>query len=141
MAAEASIQAGQVHDETAGDDTSSNPGAGVTIQRIQELLETKDDTSRFVGLALLKSVLDNSPQLRQDEEAVATLWHSVSPKFLDRLLRSGAKQGTLPKDARDMIDIAVGVVHIFSVLLPEDSKKDPNLVGRIPALVSVILHR
>jgi hypothetical protein len=145
MAAEASSQAGQVHDadisDNIGDNTSNNPEAAVTIQRIQELLKTKNDTSRFVGLALLKSVLDNSPQLREDEEAVTTLWHSVSPKFLDRLLRSGAKQGSSPKDARDMIDIAVGVVHIFSVLLPDDSKKDPNLVGRIPALVSVILHR
>ncbi|KAH8781276.1 Neurochondrin-domain-containing protein [Diaporthe sp. PMI_573] len=144
MAAEASSQAGQVHDadisDNIGDNTSNNPEAAVTIQRIQELLKTKNDTSRFVGLALLKSVLDNSPQLREDEEAVTTLWHSVSPKFLDRLLRSGAKQGSSPKDARDMIDIAVGVVHIFSVLLPDDSKKDPNLVGRIPALVSVILH-
>lgn len=120
----------------------NNPEAAVTIQRIQELLKTKNDTSRFVGLALLKSVLDNSPQLREDEEAVTTLWHSVSPKFLDRLLRSGAKQGpSPPKDARDMIDIAVAVVHIFSVLLPDDSKKDSSLVGRIPALVSVVLHR
>lgn len=127
--------------EAGTSDNTSNPEAAVTIQRIQELLKTKNDTSRFVGLALLKSVLDNSPQLREDEEAVTTLWHSVSPKFLDRLLRSGAKQGSSPKDARDMIDIAVGVVHIFSVLLPDDSKKDPSLVGRIPALVSVILHR
>lgn len=122
------------------DDSSNKADAGVTIQRIQELLKTKNDTSRFVGLALLKSVLDNSLQLREDEEAVTTLWHSVSPKFLDRLLRSGAKEGPSPKDARDMIDIAVGVVHIFSVLLPDESKREPSLVGRIPALVSVILH-
>lgn len=141
MAAEASSQADLAQDANAGDNTSNNPEAGVTIQRIQELLKTKNDTSRFVGLALLKSVLDNSPQLREDEEAVSTLWHSVPPKFLDRLLRSGAKEGPSPKDARDMIDIAVGVVHIFSVLLPDESKKEPSLVGRIPALVSVILHR
>lgn len=141
MAAETSSQAGLSQDVDVGDDTSKNPETGVTIQRIQELLKTKNDTSRFVGLALLKSVLDNSPQLREDEEAVTTLWYSVSPKFLDRLLRSGAKEGSSPKDARDMIDIAVGVVHIFSMLLPEDSKKETRLVGRIPALVSVILHR
>lgn len=141
MAAEASDQADQVRDATSSDNTSNDPEAAVTIERIQALLKTKNDTSRFVGLALLKSVLDNSPQLREDEEAVKTLWHSVSPKFLDRLLRSGAKQGPSPKDARDMIDIAVAVVHIFSVLLPDDSRKDSSLVGRIPALVAVILHR
>lgn len=145
MAAEGWPQAEQVQDANTGENTSENtsnpPEQAVTIQRIQHLLKTKNDTSRFVGLALLKSVLDNSQQLREDEEAVTTLWHSVSPKFLDRLLRSGAKQGPSSKDARDMIDIAVAVVHIFSVLLPDDSKKNSSLVGRIPALVSVILHR
>lgn len=110
-----------------------------TIQRIQELLKTKNDTSRFVGLALLKSVLDNSQQLREDEATVTDLWQSVSPKFLDRLLRSGSKQST--KDAKDMIDIAVAVLHTFATLLPDVVKKDPGLVGRIPALVAVVLHR
>lgn len=141
MATEASTQAEQMQDAGSRDNASNEAEAAVTIQRIQHLLKTKNDTSRFVGLALLKSVLDNSPQLREDEEAVTTLWQSVSPKFLDRLLRSGAKQGHSSKDARDMIDIAVAVVHIFSVLLPDESKKDQSLVGRIPALVSVVLHR
>ncbi|KAK2605422.1 hypothetical protein N8I77_008259 [Diaporthe amygdali] len=140
MAAEASSQADHVQDVHTGSEGINNQETSVTIQRIQELLKTKNDTSRFVGLALLKTVLDNSPQLREDEEAITTLWQSVSPKFLDRLLRSGARQGPSAKDAKDMIDIAVAVVHIFSVLLPDASKKDPSLVGRIPALVSVILH-
>lgn len=142
MAAEASSQADadQVQDVHSSD-SINNQETSVTIQRIQDLLETKNDTSRFVGLALLKSVLDNSPQLREDEEAVTTLWHSVSPKFLDRLLRSGANQGPSAKDVKDMIDIAVAVIHIFSVLLPDDSKKEPSLIRRIPALVSVILQR
>lgn len=122
---------------------AQNPGQNqdetVTIQKIQELLKTKNDTSRFVGLALLKSVLDNSQQLREDEAAVADLWQSVSPKFLDRLLRSGMKQSS--QEAKDMIDIAVAVLHTFSTLLPDDMKKDPSLIGRIPALVAVVLHR
>lgn len=141
MATEGSSSADQVQDANSSGNTGNDAEAAVTIQRIQDLLKTKNDTSRFVGLALLKSVLDNSPQLREDEEAITTLWHSVSPKFLDRLLRSGAKQGPSPRDARDMIDIAVAVIHIFSVLLPDDSKRDPSLVGRMPALASVVLHR
>lgn len=111
----------------------------VTLRKIQELLKTKNDTSRFVGLALLKSVLDNSQQLQEDESTINELWQSVSPKFLDRLLRSGSKQSR--KDAEDMVDIAVAVLHTFSVLLPEEFKKDSSLVGRIPALVPVVLHR
>lgn len=110
----------------------------VTIHKIQELLKTKNDTSRFVGLALLKSVLDNSPQLREDEAAVTTLWQSVSPKFLDRLLRSGSQSSG--QDAKNMIDIAVAVLHTFSTLLPEHTKSSSTIVGRIPALVPVILH-
>lgn len=111
----------------------------VTIQKIQELLKTKNDTSRFVGLALLKSVLDNSPQIREDESTISELWQSVSPKFLDRLLRSGSKH--LTKDAKDMIDIAVAVLHTFATLLPEDVRTDSRIVERIPALVSVVLSR
>lgn len=111
----------------------------VTVHKIQELLKTKHDTSRFVGLALLKSVLDNSQQLREDESTITGLWQSVSPKFLDRLLRSGARQSG--KDAKDMIDIAVAVLHTFSTLLPENVRTDPSMVDRIPMLVSVILHR
>lgn len=118
-----------------------NQNETMTIKKIQDLLKTKNDTSRFVGLALLKSVLDNSPQIREDEDVITTLWQSVSPKFLDRLLRSGSKQGPSNRDARDMIDIAVAVLHTFSVLLPDESKRDSSLVGRIPSLVSVILHR
>lgn len=113
----------------------------VTIQKIQALLKTKDDTSRFVGLALLKSVLDNSPQLREDEATITALWQSVSPKFLDRLLRSRSKKSSSSKDAKDMIDIAVSVLHIFSSLLPDHCKTDASLVSRIPALVPVVLQR
>lgn len=120
-------------------DQSQN--GAVTISKIQELLKTKDDTSRFVGLALLKSVLDNSSQIREDEAAITVLWKSVPPKFLDRLLRSGSRQRTSSGNARDMIDIAVAVLHTFSLLLPDEAKRDSSLVGRIPALVSVILHR
>lgn len=111
----------------------------VTVQKIQELLKTKNDTSRFVGLALLKSVLDNSQQLREDKSTITELWQSVSPKFLDRLLRSGARQSS--KDAKDMIDIAVAVLHTFSTLLPESGRTDSSIIDRIPTLVSVVLQR
>lgn len=122
-------------------DDSQTQNISVTIVQVQALLKTKNDTSRFVGLALLKSVLDNSQQLREDEAAITTLWQSISPKFLDRLIRSGSKQSSSSTDAKDMIDIAVAVLHIFSVLLPDEAKQGPRLVGRIPALVPAILHR
>ena len=58
-----------------------------TYEKLLELLKTKDDTSRFVGLALLKTVLDNG-QLVQDTELIHEIWESISPKFIKRLLRA-----------------------------------------------------
>jgi hypothetical protein len=114
-----------------------------SIQKIQELLAAKDDTSRFVGLALLKSVLDNTPELRNDEEAIVSLWESIPAKFLDRLIKTGSKQksaDTRRKASNDMLDLAVSVLHTFAALLPETAKKSPKLVDRIPQLVACLLQ-
>lgn len=135
-------------DTTMDSETAQQQGAqqgqddAATIQKIQGLLKTKNDTSRFVGLALLKTVLDNSQQLREDDATITALWQSVSPKFLDRLLRSGSGSFSSSKrDASDMVDIAVAVLHTFSTLLPQPVKEEASLVGRIPPLVSAVLHR
>ena len=111
-----------------------------SIQKIQTLLSSKDDTSRFVGLALLKSVLDNTPELRTNEDAIATLWGSISQKFLDRLIRTGSKQQPPKQDANDMLDLAVSVLHTFAVLLPGAAGKESKMVDRIPQLVECLLH-
>src|SRR6266536_1957785 len=50
----------------------------VTFEKMQDLLRAKDDTSRFVGLALLKTVLDNG-QIVQDPGRLQMLWESLSP--------------------------------------------------------------
>ena len=107
-----------------------------SIEKIQALLKTKDDTSRFVGLALLKSVLDNSHEIRDDEHSLLSLWESISPKFLDRLMRTGSDQNT-----KDMLDLAVSVLHTFANLLPVHATADPRFIGKIPRLVSCIVHR
>ncbi|EOO03041.1 putative duf1941 family protein [Phaeoacremonium minimum UCRPA7] len=122
--------------QAAGD---APPGgeSEVSIQKIQELLKAKDDTSRFVGLALLKSVLDNSPELREDEASITALWISIPSRFLDRLLRTGATQ---KKDAKDMLDIAVAVHHTFVVFLPDDIKRESKMFSRIPMLVNTLLY-
>lgn len=105
------------------------------------MLEAKDDTSKFVGLALLKSLLDNSEELRNDAETVLGLWESISPKFLDRLVRTGISAQATQKDAKNMMDLAVSVIHTFTLLLPDQSRRDKRLVGRLPLLVSSLLQR
>ncbi|KAI1457227.1 DUF1941-domain-containing protein [Annulohypoxylon moriforme] len=111
-----------------------------SIENIQQLLKTKDDTSRFVGLALLKSVLDNSPDLQGNKEVIISLWSSISPKFLDRLLRTGSQTGSESKNSKDMLDLAVAVIHTFAILLPEEAKQDSKLLNRIPRLAEAVLH-
>ncbi|KAM4055316.1 neurochondrin domain-containing protein [Hirsutella rhossiliensis] len=113
-------------------------GPAADVAKICDLLRAKDDTQRFVGLALLKSVLDNSPQLRQDDQAVQFLWQSLSSKFLDRLLLTGSNPSN--KNAKEMLDLAVSVLHTFAALLPTQLRAEPKLTGRIPGLVDAVLH-
>lgn len=127
----------QVNDGDAGESSQTKVPS---IENIQQLLKTKDDTSRFVGLALLKSVLDNSPDLQSNKEVIVSLWSSISPKFLDRLLRTGSQAGSEAKNAKDMLDLAVAVIHTFAVLLPDEAKQDSKLLNRIPRLAKAVLH-
>jgi len=120
--------------------STSNPSENVSIEKIQSLLKTKDDTSRFVGLALLKSVLDNSQELRGNEDVVVTLWKSIPSKFLDRLIRTGSREDSSRKENYDMLDMAVSVLHTFSSMLPESVRRDGRMVDRIPQLVACLLH-
>ncbi|RDA84266.1 hypothetical protein CP532_1980 [Ophiocordyceps camponoti-leonardi (nom. inval.)] len=114
------------------------PQQPLDLANIQNLLQARDDTQRFVGLALLKSVLDNSRQLREDEAAVQSLWASLSVKFVDRLLRTGSSPSN--ENAKDMLDLAVSVLHKFAALLPESSRADAKFTGRIPGLVCSVLY-
>ena len=116
-------------------ETASTTTQAPSAEKIQEFLKSKDDTSRFVGLALLKSVIDNSAALRQDEASILELWESISPKFLDRLLKSGQK------GSRDMLDLAVSVIHTFSRLLPDEARRQSRLTGRVSPLVAALLKR
>jgi hypothetical protein len=127
-----------------GNDVEMDLNAGLdpsaTFQKIQDLLKARDDTSRFVGLAVLKTVLDNG-QLLKDSERLRVLWESLSPKFLDRLLRAQQNEKVSEAVAGGMIDLAVAILHTFTILLPEDSRKEKRLTGRTAPLVKALLKR
>ncbi|KAI1433383.1 DUF1941-domain-containing protein [Xylaria sp. CBS 124048] len=109
------------------------------IQKIHELLGAKDDTSRFVGLLLLKTTLDNhTSDLQYDQ--VTALWNSISPKFLDRLIRTGSRpdQGQR-KQTGDMLDVAVAVIYTFAKLL-NNCAVDKRFYARIPNLTNAVLY-
>ncbi|RFU72845.1 hypothetical protein TARUN_9419 [Trichoderma arundinaceum] len=128
--------------ETA--ETSSSSAAATAkqdeanITKIQALLQAQDDTQRFVGLALLKSVLDNSPDLQSNHEVLQRLWDSLPAKFLDRLLRTGSNLSK--KDSKEMLDLAVSVLHTFVALLPEEARSQPKFTDRISRLVGAVLY-
>ncbi|KAL7934478.1 Neurochondrin domain-containing protein [Trichoderma chlorosporum] len=109
-----------------------------SISKIQTLLQAQDDTQRFVGLALLKSVLDNSPGLQQNDEVLQRLWDSIPAKFLDRLLRTGSNPSK--RDSKEMLDLAVSILHTFVALLPAEATSQPKFTDRIPRLVGAALY-
>ncbi|KAK0121433.1 hypothetical protein ONS95_009727 [Cadophora gregata] len=108
-----------------------------TFHKMQELLKAKNDTSRFVGLALLKTVLDNG-QLINDPQKLRVLWEALSLKFLDRLLRAQQNEKVSKADAKDMVDLAVAVLHTFSILLPEESRREKRLTARTAPLIKAL---
>lgn len=123
-----------------GAQASKTGDPSTTFDTMRDLLKARDDTSRFVGLALLKSVLDNEA-LVNDSERLHVLWEAISPKFLDRLLRAEQGGKTSKEEARNMIDLAVSILHTFTVLLPEASRKEKRLTGRTAPLIRALLQR
>ena len=121
-------------------DTQGLDNPIAVFEKMQGLLKAKDDTSRFVGLALLKTILDNG-QLVQDPERIRTLWESISPKFLDRLLRAEQNEKVNKADAKDMVGLAVAVLHTFTNLLPEESRNEKRLTARTAPLVKALIQR
>ena len=107
-------------------------------------LQDKDDTSRFVGLALLKPVLEQELSNREglDERQKSALvqrcWDAVPVGFLDRLLKAKANDKRSKEDARPMVGLAVAVLHVFVGLLDTPSS-NKRIIGRIP-LLKTALH-
>ncbi|KKF96857.1 putative protein C16C4.02c [Ceratocystis platani] len=121
---------------------STEPSVVSSLSQATNLLSAADDTSRFVGLALLHSILDNSPAVRDDPESITELWDAIPASFLDRLLRAGARRGDKPasSQAQEMASLAVGVLHVFASLLPTEALQKRKVTSRVPALVRAVLY-
>jgi hypothetical protein len=109
------------------------------IDKIKALLRSKNDTQMFAGLALLRSVLDNSPDIQTNAEAVYDLWKSIDGKFIHRLVKTGSKP-SIKADSKSMLDLGVSVLHAFSLLLPRTALEESKFTDRIPVLVPAALH-
>ncbi|RPB05748.1 DUF1941-domain-containing protein [Choiromyces venosus 120613-1] len=104
-----------------------------TVEQCITYLSRKDDTTRFVGLAMLSSLLTHI----KDINVLTRCWKSLNPRFLGRLLKSGVTSQKSPEEAKDMVELAVHVLHAFATLLP-NSAEEVSLVGRAPLLVEIL---
>ena len=113
------------------------------LEKALEFLKAKDDTSRFVGLALLKPLLEQelSQQRSTEEEGTRALieqcWRAIPVKFLDRLLRAKPDGKRSKEEADSMVGLAVAVLHAFLTIV-EAPEKDDRFVGRVPLLMSAL---
>lgn len=112
-----------------------------SLEQTLDLLKAKNDTSRFVGLALLKSILDSREDLRKDATILKRCWDAVPAKFLDRLLRAPASLKNSKDESQSMVELAVAVLHAFLALLPKDLNDDLKSLGRIERLLGALPWR
>lgn len=95
------------------------------------LLGNNNDTSRIVGLALLKPVLEQelSHENTMDEgerfSLIQRCWDAIPHKFLDRLLNTRANDKRTKEEAHGMFGLAVAVMYAIMTLLeyPHTDKK------------------
>jgi hypothetical protein len=131
--------------EDAAHCATNTPGAAqsatAAVDQVILLLKSRDDTSKFVGLAVLKTILDNQQELRRDPVIITRCWNAISPRFLDRLLRARESERKAKEEARNMVDLAAGVIHTFTVLLPPEAENEEKLLGRCEGLLAALVRR
>lgn len=113
------------------------------LDKALEYLNAKDDTSRFVGLALMKPLLEEvlNQQSSTEENSIRALiqrcWRAIPIKFLDRLLKAKPDGKRTKEEADSMVGLAVAVLHTF-LIFAEAPEKDDRFVGRLPLLMSAL---
>ena len=117
------------------------------LEKTITLLKEPDDTSRFVGLAMLKSILDNDEALQKNTQVIERCWAAIPGKFLDRLLASAESGKKSEEESDNLIGLAVSVLHVFHTLLPGFDREEDvgkgieKFYGRIPSLLRALQFR
>ena len=110
-----------------------------SLDSVLALFEAGDDTSNFVAISLLKSLLDNHKTLREDRDTIVKCWNAIPTKFLSRLLKSKPSKKRTEQEAQSMVGLAVAIIAVFVNLLPrevvEDQVRDraDDLVAALPS--------
>ncbi|KAA8907326.1 Neurochondrin-domain-containing protein [Sphaerosporella brunnea] len=112
----------------------AEPPKEEVISQCLTLLSQKDDTSRFVGLAMMLSIINH---VSDPEKVVRSCSEKLNPLFLDRLLKAGAREQTPSEESKNMVELAVNVINAFARCLP-DAGDNRFLVDRTPALIAAL---
>lgn len=110
--------------DSAGGQTKDPVNA---LDQTLALIKAKDDTSRFAGLSLLRSLLDSNEKLREDPVLVSKSWSAISEKFLVRLLKTRATAKRSDEEAKSLVGLAVSIIHTFINLLPDEQLESEKI--------------
>ena len=121
------------------DDQSKDPSKA--LDQVLALLRSRNDTNRFVGLALLKSILDKKVDFQTDAETVRRCWAAVPASFLDGLLRASLVKKRSKEESQHMAELAIAVLHAFIVLLPDYIKNDSKCLDRLGGIAGALAWR
>jgi hypothetical protein len=117
---------------------ASSDSIGNPLDQVVALLKAKDDTSRFVGLSLLRSLLDSRRDLRESPDILSQSWTAIPKPFLIRLLKTSPTEKVGIDDARNMKQLAVAIFHTFVNLLSSEELETKAVVSACDPLILAI---
>ncbi|KAF2497753.1 DUF1941-domain-containing protein [Lophium mytilinum] len=117
-------------------DGAVNPIAA--LDQIISLLQAKDDTRRFVGLSLLRTLLDKHESLRDDPAVILRCWNAIPTNFLKRLLKARPTEQRSQDEAKNMVTLAVSVIQAFTTLLDAQELENERMTALCGSLVAAL---
>ena len=96
------------------------------LDKILQLLQSRDDTTKFMGLALLRGALkmiDNEDKQASFAAIAPGCWDAIPSTFLDRLFNQFTKMTEGNTDAKAMFELAVGITHAFVCMLSVSKRR------------------
>lgn len=119
-------------------ETEQSKDPSKALDQVLALLKSRNDTNRFVALALLKSILDNKVDFQKDSEIIMRCWAAIPASFLEGLLRAPLVKGRSKEESQHMVELAIAVLHAFIVLLPDHIKNDAKCLGRLGGIATAL---
>ena len=139
-----SQEAEEVNHTKTGPSSSTEHATDNSVKSLNSVLalfKAGDDTSNFVAISLLRSLLDEREELREDKAIITKCWNSIPSKFLGRLLKAKPTEKRTKDEAQSMVSLAVAIVHAFGNLLPREVIEDPKFSSHADQLVAVVPSR